>query len=333
MAIDYIGDCYMSSYPLSRKQVKALIFSIFVAMLGYLALSLSFEWQEVWSAYQTIGFLGIALTLLLSLVNYVLRFMRWQIYLSTMKYCVPFRRSIVVYFAGFSLTTTPGKAGEMLRGVFLKSYGVPFTSTAAAFISERLSDLFAIVLLCLLGIAAYSEGGSILLVGCGVIICAQVVLSSVWLISLLQNRAKQSASKLGKAVDCFTSIILDARRCNVFWLQAISLVISLLAWSAEAYAFYLIVSWTGSDISITIAFSIYAVSMLAGALSFLPGGVGSAEAVMIALLLWAGIGESQAIAATVVIRLVTLWFAVIIGCLSLLQLGKVDVPRKVDVRP
>ena len=57
--------------------------------------------------------------------------------------------------------------------------------------------------------------------------------------------------------------------------------------------------------------------MLAGALSFLPGGLGSAEAVMVSLLTMNDMLLADAVAATVFTRLVTLWFAVILGIIAL----------------
>ncbi len=71
--------------------------------------------------------------------------------------------------------------------------------------------------------------------------------------------------------------------------------------------------WTGIELNIFFAMFTYALAMLAGALSFLPGGLGGAEAVMMALLLFKGVPEPLAIAATIVIRLTTLWFAVVLG--------------------
>jgi len=73
----------------------------------------------------------------------------------------------------------------------------------------------------------------------------------------------------------------------------------------------------GVDIGLGFSMSIYALSMLAGAVSFLPGGIGGAEAVMTGLLLMSGATETKAVAATVIIRLATLWFAVALGALAL----------------
>jgi len=76
-------------------------------------------------------------------------------------------------------------------------------------------------------------------------------------------------------------------------------------------------SWLGVDIQITFSVFIYSVAMLAGALSFLPGGLGGTEAVMVSLLLWKNVLLPDAVAATVLIRLTTLWFAVILGGIAL----------------
>ena len=64
---------------------------------------------------------------------------------------------------------------------------------------------------------------------------------------------------------------------------------------------------------------VYAATTVAGALSFLPGGLGVTEAGMLALLgRLAGIARGTAAAATFVTRAATLWFAVALGLPALL---------------
>jgi uncharacterized protein (TIRG00374 family) len=74
---------------------------------------------------------------------------------------------------------------------------------------------------------------------------------------------------------------------------------------------------------------------VAGALSFLPGGLGVTEAGMLAMLgeLATGCGRSVAAAATFVTRLCTLWFAVLVGIAALLIFARqtkirVDLPEQ-----
>jgi len=82
-----------------------------------------------------------------------------------------------------------------------------------------------------------------------------------------------------------------------------------------------LLGWLGVDAEWWQAMGIYAVSMLAGGLSFLPGGLGGAEAAMVALLVAGGAVFGTAALATVICRAVTLWFAVILGIGAVLLLG------------
>ncbi|MCX5930869.1 MAG: flippase-like domain-containing protein, partial [Cyanobacteria bacterium] len=70
------------------------------------------------------------------------------------------------------------------------------------------------------------------------------------------------------------------------------------------------VSWGGCIVAHTSA-------GLLGALSLLPGGLGSTEAGTVGLLSLQGISLSAATSATLLIRLMTLWFATALGALCL----------------
>ncbi|MCB2135130.1 MAG: flippase-like domain-containing protein, partial [Rhodobacteraceae bacterium] len=82
---------------------------------------------------------------------------------------------------------------------------------------------------------------------------------------------------------------------------------------AEGYAFHLLLGWMGSDIGLWKAISIFVFSTLAGGLTGAPGGVGGAEAAMIALLAMDGIPLETSVPATAIIRVTTLWFAIALG--------------------
>lgn len=303
-------------------KLNALICSVAIATLGYLAFSIWGGWSSVISAFGDVGMIGFLVILSFSLVNYGLRFLRWQLYLSVLGHPMPIFPSILIYIAGFSLTTTPGKAGEMIRCLFLKARGMPYKLSAAAFLSERMSDLIAIVLLSLLGVSLYPYGNMAIFSGVFVIIIGLLLLyKKNWLMALA-NTVSRRTGRLANLVHQFLLLLIEACCCHTPNLLLSTITLSLLAWSAEAYAFHLVLSWMKVDVSLTFAFFVYAVSSLAGALSFLPGGLGGAEAAMIGLLVWAGMNEAEAVAATIVIRLATLWFAVALGGLALLFGGR-----------
>ena len=307
---------------LSGWQYRVVILSVVLSAIGYLCFSLWGGWEAVISAVAKVGVVGIVIALLMSTLNYGLRFMRWQGYLKALGHIVPWRPSLRIYLAGFALTTTPGKAGEALRGVLLKRWGVPFPQSFAAFFSERLSDLLAVVLLALLGLTLYPDGRLIVVIGVSLVVISLLVLSQRSLIERIAALVPAQSGKLTGLLHHLIQVLLEAQRCHRLGMLVASTLLSLLAWGAEAIAFYWVLNWMGADIPLAFAVFVYALSMLAGALSFMPGGLGGAEAVMVSLLVWKGMLSADAIAATILIRLATLWFAVGIGAVELIVLGK-----------
>jgi uncharacterized protein (TIRG00374 family) len=118
----------------------------------------------------------------------------------------------------------------------------------------------------------------------------------------------------------------------------IGLILGLTSWAAEGVAFYIILVALDIPSPLGLAIGIYAVSILVGAISFLPGGLGSTEATMTLLLVLGGADTATAVAATLICRVATLWFAVILGAITIsaLQLrwiGDVDAPAQRSARP
>jgi uncharacterized protein (TIRG00374 family) len=297
---------------ISSWQFRAVIISALLAALGYLSVGLWSGWENVVLAIRHTGIAGIGIALTLSLVNYGLRFSRWHMYLGAMGQRVPPWTSLRIYLAGFALTTTPGKVGELLRSALLVQWAVPLKKSIAAFFSERLSDLLAIVLLALLGLAYHPRGMSWMAVGAAGLAAALVVLSNQRLLAWF-HRKLRGTGRISAALRHVSETLIEASRCNTPAVLALATIASVVAWAAEGLAFHLVLQRMGDPLPLALAVSIYATSMLAGALSFMPGGLGGAEAVMVALLVWQGMDTGTAVAATLIIRLTTLWFAVVLG--------------------
>jgi uncharacterized membrane protein YbhN (UPF0104 family) len=71
-------------------------------------------------------------------------------------------------------------------------------------------------------------------------------------------------------------------------------------------------------VSYSQASGFYALSMVGGAASMLPAGLGSMEAILTALLMALGSDLGSATLITMGVRLLTLWLAVVVGALALL---------------
>ena len=309
-----------NSAGLSTKQMRALVWSIVLATGGYMAVSMWSGWQEVFAAASRIGLTGITIALILSLVNYGLRFVRWQYYLSLLGHPVPVTTNLRIYLAGFALTTTPGKTGEMIRSVFLAPLGVPYSKSLAAFFSERLSDLIAVLAIAMMGISSYPQSRPVFYFLAAFAMAVLLVIHrQSWLNRTKKFFANRLSGKLHHTVAGLIDIALYSRQLYR-WMPLFSgLALGFVAWWAEAYAFHLMAGWIGLQLPLSVTVFIYAFSMIIGAISFLPGGLGSVEVAMVALLILNRVSAAEAVALTVLIRMTTLWFAVAIGLGMLLR--------------
>jgi uncharacterized protein (TIRG00374 family) len=312
---------------LSGRRFTLVLASIVAGIAFYLVFTVWGGASDVAAALGRVGWFGVAAVLALSLVNYALRFWRWQLYLRALGHHVETIESARIYVAGWALTASPGKAGEALRGFLLLRWGVPLRCSLAAFVSERLSDLTAIVLLALFGVSAHSDLQAVVFVGMACVVIALAILAQPRLLSKMQEVSSRWSGRIGTLANKTADMLVQARECHRPSLLLAATTLSLIGWLAEAFALHLVLVWMGASPSLAFSVFAYAAAMLAGALSFLPGGLGGAEVVLVGLLLLGGLSSGDAVAATVLIRLATLWFAVLLGLAALVDWMRRDRKR------
>ena len=306
-------------FNVDKKKRRLLIFSSLFAMAFY-ALSVAFsDHEQITAQLKSFTVLQLCLIFGLSLLNYAIRFIRWHGYLNVLGHHIPIASNLMYYLAGCAFTTTPGKAGEAIRSVYLKQHDVGYKHSLAMLVTERILDIFAMLILAGLLIYLLEDFSwgfyliAFLTAGLLFLLSTDQVMAKIrsWLSQRLQLSEKTLVGHFLALVH--QSLDLMKRR-----LLLGALVMGVFAWGAEGVAFYYILEFLGADISLSIAIGIYAASMIAGAISFIPGGLGSAEAAMGGLLVLAGVPLPAAIAATLVCRIATLWVAVVIGIISML---------------
>ncbi|MGH2535709.1 MAG: lysylphosphatidylglycerol synthase domain-containing protein [Thermomicrobiales bacterium] len=96
----------------------------------------------------------------LTLWNYGWRFVKWEMYLRCLSVPrLPATTSLLVFLAGFSMSLTPGKVGELIKSVYLRRLtGVAVNRTSAIIAAERITDAFALLLLAAAGLSSFTYG-------------------------------------------------------------------------------------------------------------------------------------------------------------------------------
>lgn len=292
----------------------------------YIAFLFVGQLDEILEAVARLGIGGWAAVLGLSTVNFALRFLRWHYYLRRLDYSIAVRRNLLCFLGGFAFTTTPAKAGEAVRSIYLKIDGVSYTDSLAALFVERLTDLIAVIMLALFAAFALPELRVQVAVAAGLTLLLLPLIHSSGVRSVIDRTAAWIRSERISTAAAHLQRLLDSssRLLQPIPLYA-AMLPSLLAAFCVSILMYIVLLALGTEISVFLAVGIYAIGILVGALSFLPGGIGSAEATMTLLLVLAGVDSPTAIAATLICRIAALWYAVAVG-FAALALLEIDTP-------
>ena len=285
---------------------------VFVGLAGYGNFKETGEKLVHFPAANLLGALGLAV------LNYGLRFCRWAYFLRVLKINVPFTVNILVFLSGLAMSITPGKAGELLKCYLLRDRtGAPVSASLPVVVMERLTDVVSVILLALLGLA--------LLPLAVVWVLVSVLITSGVALLIVTSRRGGRLFDLPVLRRWRKEILASQeglRRLADPRVMGVAVLLGVLAWFSEGVALWLILHGLDSGLSLLRALSIYAAATLVGAITTLPGGLVGTEGSMVALLQQSGIARGAASAGTLLVRLVTLWFAVAVGLVALVCLNK-----------
>jgi len=292
--------------------VAAAFVVLFVA--GFAGLAAATGWEETLAELAQLSLPELGFLLALSLVNYVARAARWHLLARRLGVPVTPGQSFRHFFGGFAMTVTPGRVGELVRMRWIRrETGWSLDRSAPLVLVDRAADLaaMALILAAALGLSSGAPAGAAAVVALALALAWGVthpgllrrVIEAAWRIVRRAPRLFARARRAARSLQRFQSgpLLVAAFALGIF------------GWLAEAWAFHLLLGWMGAGLGFWSAAAIFVFSTLAGGLTGAPGGVGGAEAAMFALLVAAGVDAGAALAATAVIRLTTLWFAIGIG--------------------
>lgn len=292
--------------------ILGALFAMVVA--GLAALAAATGWEETIAGLASLSLIEIAALLALSLVNYIARGARWHLFSRTLGLPTGLTQDMRHFLGGFAMSVTPGRVGELVRMRWLRrETGWSFDRTAPLALVDRASDLLAMALLLAICLAAGSMGiaGAVPVIALSIGIAA--VATRPWLLHWVATTGYRMS---GLAARLFARVRRASQSLAAFQsgiVLFLATLLGLVGWAAEALAFWLLLDWMGAEVSLATAAAIFIFATLAGGLTGLPGGVGGAEAAMVALLSLEGVPLEIALPATLIIRVTTLWFAIGIG--------------------
>lgn len=299
------------------------------------------SYSEAWDALQGMGGLGLALVVTMVVTYLVVYGFPFMAATPGLRYW-PSQQVNQAAFAISNGVPAGGALGLAVQFGMLSSHGVAPAASTAAITAVGIWSTFVSLGFPILGVAAVAVSGengathvATAVIGLGVLIAAV-------LIFVLVMRSQPLAERIGR----FGNRVITPLGRRIRKLQGVDLVKPLSAFRSSMYdllkrrwaaitvaqvavsatqflilyvALRGIEGWGQSGTSILVVFGAFAISQLGLMVPITPGGLGTVDAIMIALLVSFGVDSGTATAADLVWRASSYVPQIIIGILALVS--------------
>jgi uncharacterized protein (TIRG00374 family) len=260
----------------------------------------------------------LPLILLLVSISWTPLLVRWQILLKKNDINIPIKKSFLLFLGGMSMSITPGHVGELIKSQLMKTiYNIPRTKTAPIIFVEKFYDLTGAIIAAIIGIIILGMDTSLILISVSILIVIIFLTYYRPIFEFILKRVTKTKffSKYSENLSDSYEIV---RNSTTPQISSISFGLSVLYWIIISVAVhFILLSFGIESISVLKTISIYSSSVIIGAISFIPGGLGITEGSLIGLFSLEGIDVSLALILSVMIRILTMWYSVSIGFICL----------------
>ena len=245
----------------------------------------------------------------------LIKSLRQMLFLRHLGIKIPLKQNTIIYLAGLSMLITPAGLGEMIKSHFLlKKYNQPVSKTIPLVLVERYHDALAILsILIIFSIITGTTFLTIPLLIIGILLLVSlIVIKSRKLFPMFQKVIRKV--KIFQALENhsieFNKSLVSFTSKKIFFS---GWVVGMVAWSFDGLGIFLCFQAFELDFDFFISALLGLASILIGALTLIPGGVGVTEVSFVQLLSLYGIESSIASALVLFFRLLSIWYVTCIG--------------------
>jgi len=315
---------------LLKKLKQKVIVSIVIAGVLYLAFTIYADFTNVVDAFKKFNLLLLPVLLLLSFLNYFTRFLKWDYYLSIVKVKMKKLDSLSTFMSGLIMSVTRAKLGEVLKSVLVKEItGEPISKTAPIILAERITDFLSLLLIAIVGAFVFDYGGNLTIIVAAFFVLIIFIISNKKIALPIINFSER-IPLIKKYIHNIHSAYESSYQLLKLKPLFLMTLLSLVSWGFECWGYYIVLLNFNVDFGILWASFSYSFSTIVGAISMLPGGLGLTEGSLTFLLVQKKVPVDISVATTFIIRVVTLWFAVLVGIVSLTLYQKRFGKLKID---
>jgi uncharacterized protein (TIRG00374 family) len=298
---------------------KKYLIIIFVAVAIYSSFLFFSDFSIVYEKIQNFQITSLPLILLVVFSSWLVLFIRWMILLKKHQIQIPLKINFLIFFAGFTLAISPAKSGELIKSVLLKNKcGIAATKTIPIIFLERFYDIIGTTAVAIIGITFLGLELGIVLALVPIVILVIFYLfyskrSFDFTLKIL-NHIKPLQKFLSNIEESHEIIRHSSDVKTICSCSGLTIVFRII----EAIGILLILQALGINfIEFFNLLSMYSASVILGSISMSPGGLGVTEGSFAGLLTLYELELQTTLAIAVIVRFFTMWFAIVVGFISL----------------
>ena len=260
----------------------------------------------------------VLLALCLETLSLFIRSLRQRKFLEYIGIKLSILENTKIYFASMSLIATPGGSGTVIKSHFIKKrHDHRISKTVPVVFVERLQDLLAIVTILSCTFLIFFETASFVIV-----VISLVLITFVYILFRRKNLLSKFQEKI-KKINILQRIVPGPELNNSLEVLSrpkpifIGWLISVISWIIDSLVVVVVFSSFDHDLNFIQVIQFYLTSISYGAISLIPGGIGVTEVSFLGFLTLHGIEVSIASTIVIIVRLSTIWFATILGLVTM----------------
>ena len=301
---------------------RKILFILITSLIVYLSFILFIGFYEFKESILQIPLTWWIASISFPFISHFILSIRWFYFIKYLKYKLNYFQSSKIYLAGLSLIAAPARSGEALRSLWLlKRFNFPIYVGISATISERIGDLLSALFLISLSLGSIKFFCFIILFILfsfyfNKFIKSAIISMLIYILQLFPFAKTYFNHK--KLIENLAITFERVRNMSKLEPLLISILLCTLTWIVESILLYITFYYLKESISFQQATLIRTSMGLGGVISFLPAGLLTSESTSIALAIAFGTGQAEAIAATLFIRVYTLFIPSLMGMAAIL---------------
>jgi len=230
--------------------------------------------------------------------------------------------SFIIFMSSLAFSFSPGKMGDLVKSYMMKELkGISTKKTVPIIFAERMTEIFSLIVLVILGLEYVNVGIFIPILTFFVFALLLFLILNQRTINIIL-RIFGKIRFIQKYIEPINISINNSKelfRPKPFILM---MLLSISIWIIESFAFYLILVSFDLNIAVLWSFFTYLFSVFIGSISFLPAGLGITDGSITFLLSNNGISKDISVGIALLMRIATLWFPIIIGSFYMFKFNR-----------